>query len=178
MSAKTRAKIYERMSQERLDSLIVKKEEEPIFIEREHVEPKPILYSEEEFDTLHPEEAFKNFCSSVRDMIGRYEADKERLVKLESEMQDLLHFMEMGKNKNARDGFLLYQKLSEVRRERRICKNEIDLLQPVYNAIHGTTILDMLAKVQGECRVAKQTITNKGYTVRTDILDDFVKGRD
>lgn len=173
MSAKTRAKNYGRMSQERLDSLIIKKE--PVFIEREHVEPRPILYSGEEYDFLHPEETIRNFCAAVRDMIGKYEADKERLSKLESEMQDLLHYMEMGKNKNAREGFKLYQRLCEVRRERRVCKNEIDLLQPVYNAMTDSSILGTLGRIQGDCRTAKQIISNKGYTVRTDILDDFVR---
>lgn len=175
MSAKTRSKKYDRMSQAKLNSLINKKPEEPIFIEREHIEPRPVLYSDEEYDTLHPDETFRNFCAAVRTMLSRYEVHKERLEKLEAQMQDLLHFIEMGKNKNAKDGFILYQKLCEVRRERRIIKNEIDLLQPIYNNFHDTSLLDHLGNIQGECHTVKQLIDRKGYSVRTDILDNFFK---
>lgn len=173
MSAKTRSKHYDRMSQAKLDSLITRKPD-PIFIEREHIEPKPILYSEEEYDSLHPEETIKGFTAAVREMLSRYEGNKERLEKLESQLQDLLHFVEMGKNKNAKDGFILYQKICEVRRERRVCKNEIDLLQPVYDAFSGR-LMDILSRVQGECRTVKQYIDGKGYAIRTDVLDSFFK---
>ena len=172
MSAKLRSNNYERMSQQKLDSLINKRPDN--FIEREHVDPKPILHSEEEYDTLHPEMILKEFCSNVRGMLGRYESNKERLSKLEQEMQDLLHYVEMSKNKNALDGFKLYKRLCDVRRERRSIKNEIDLLQPVYDLFHGTKVLDQLTQVQGTCRTTKQAIDNRAYTIRTDILEDFI----
>lgn len=175
MSAKMRSKKYDRMSQAKLNSLIVKKTDEPVFVEREQVAPRPVLHSNEAYDTLQPEETLRNFCAAVRVMLSRYEGHKERLEKLESQMQDLLHFIEMGKNKNAKDGFILYQKLCDVRRERRICKNEIDLLQPIYNAFHDTSLLDHLGNIQGECHTIKQLIDRKGYSVRTDILDNFFR---
>ena len=180
MSANTRAKQKNRMSQEYLNSLIIKVsadvpevKDEPIVIERQHVDPKPILRSEERYDTLFPEETFKDFCGKVRQMMSKYESNKAELSRLENEMQDLLHFVEMGKNKNANEGFKLYKKLCEVRRQRRVCKNEIDLLQPVYEMFHGTKMLDQIACVQGQCRAMKQTIDNRSYFVRTDVLSEF-----
>lgn len=176
MSARTRAKTRDRMSQAQLDSLITRKIEiEPIAVEKEHFDPKPILQSNEEFDTLHPEETFKEFCEAVRNMLSRYEADRARLAKLESEQQDLLHFIEMSRNKNARAGFKLYQQLCEVRRERRVCKNEMDLLYPVYQALSEVGTLSYLSEIQGKVRLAKQAINNRAYIVRTNILDEFVK---
>ena len=170
MSSKTRAKIRERMSQAKLDSLIVNN-----FVDKPRMEPKPVLHSEVEYDTLHPEETVKEFCSSVKNMLAEYESAKDKLSKLESEMQDLLHFVEMGKDKNAREGFELYRRLCEVRRQRRICKNELDLLYPVYNAFTNTGLLDTLSRLQGECKAKKQMIEGKAYVVRTDILDTFIK---
>lgn len=177
MSSKTRSKHYEPMSHEKLNSFITPKPE-PIFVERTPVQARPVLFSEEAYDTLHPEKTIKEFCAAIRDMLARYEDDKARLTRLESEMQDILHFMEMARNKNAMQGFKLYQKLSVVRRERRAVKNEIDLLQPVYELFHGTKVLDGLAQVQGLCHTAKQSIDSRGYAIRTDVLDDFIRSKD
>lgn len=168
-----------RMSQSQLNALI--NPIQSIQIEREHINPKPILTSELDYDTLHPEETIKNFCCAIRNMLAKYQSNKERYNYLEQEMQDLLHYIEMTSDKNANAGYKLYKKLAEIRRERRICKNELDLLQPVYDAFNSNEKLNALAQIQGFCRTAKQTINNRAYTVRTDILDSFVKpieGRD
>lgn len=162
-----------RMSQAKLDAMI-----QPVQVERERVDPKPILLSDLEYDTLHPEETIKAFCSSIREMLSRYQYNKDQYNRLEQEMQDLLHYIEMGSDKNANVGFKLYKQLAEVRRIRRIRKNEMDLLQPIYDAFSGGDKLNMLAQIQGTCRVTKQSIDNRAYTVRTDVLDSYVKGRD
>ena len=167
----------DRMSQARLDALI----QQPIQIEREHIEPKPILSSVLEYDTLHPEETIKEFCAAIRAMLSRYQYNKDEYDYLEQEMQDVLHFIEMGSDKNANAGFKLYKQLAEIRRKRRICKNELDLLQPIYDAFGGNEKLNALAQVQGACRTTKQAINNRAYTVRTDVLDSYIKpieGRD
>ena len=170
MGRNTRRVQRERMSQAQLNALI-----QPRPIEREHIEPQPILSSDLEFDTMHPEETIKGFCESIRNMLSRYQYNKDQFNYLENEMQDLLHFIEMGADKNANSGYKLYKRLAEVRRERRVCKNELDLLQPIYDAFGGGEKLNVLAQIQGTCRVTKQTITNRAYTVRTDALSPFVK---
>ena len=177
MGRSTRSVIRDRMPQSQLDALIVQRE--PVYIEREHVKPKPILTSSLEYDTLHPEETIKDFCSSIRNMLSKYQYNKEQYDHLEYEMQDLLHYIEMGSDKNANAGYKLYKRLAEIRRERRRCKNEMDLLQPIYDAFGGGDKLNVLAQIQGNCRVTKQTINNRAYTVRTDVLELFMdKGRD
>lgn len=90
-------------------------------------------------------------------------------------MQDLLHFIEMAADKNANLGFKLYKRLAEIRRERRVCQNELDLLQPIYDAFGGGEKLNVLAQVQGACRTTKQAIDGRAYTIRTDILDQFIQ---
>jgi len=168
MGRSVRSVPKERMSQARLNSLI----QAPV--ERERVDPRPVLSSVLEYDTLKPEETIKDFCAKVRNMLARYQYDKDQYTLLEQEMQDLLHFVEMGTDKNANIGYKIYKRLAVVRRERRTCKNEMDLLQPIYDAFGGGDKLNLLAQIQGNCRIAKQTIDNRAYTVRTDVLDSFM----
>ena len=176
MGKNTRAIPRERMSQAKLDSLIVRKTEEPpIYIEREHVEPHPILTSDLEYDTLHPEETIREFCASIRSMLSRYQYNKDQYNMLEQEMQDVLHYIEMSSDKNANAGYKLYKRLTEIRRERRICKNEMDLLQPIYDAFGGGEKLNTLSQIQGLCRTTKMSIDGRAYTVRTDVLDQFMR---
>ena len=175
MSARTRAKSYERMSQARLNSFIIdSKENDTEKIVEDKIESRPVLCGHAEYDTLKPESKISKFCADVREMISQYEYDKERLVELDNQVQDILHYIELTENKNANAGYKLYKQLTEVRRERRRCKNEIDLLQPVYDAFHNTDILNRLSEVQGRCRNAKQFIDGRGYSIRTDVLNDFM----
>ena len=177
MSKQTQSKIRDRLSQKYLDSLIIKPKEETVKVvqvERAPVAPKPILHSKEEYDTMHPEETIRNFVSSIKEMISRFEYNKDRLSELESEMQDILHYIEMGKDKDIQKGYKLYKRLSEVRKERRQMKNELDLLQPVYELFHATPLMSQIANVQGECKKMKQIIDSRCYNVRTDVLEEFV----
>ena len=169
MGKSTRAVPRERMSQKKLDSLIINPS--PEFIERQHVEARPVLSGCLEYDTLQPESKFREFCASIREMLARYEYNSSRVSELDQQMQDLLHYIELSGDKNANMGYKLYKQMSSVRRERRACKNEMDLLQPVYDAFHDTSFLTRLTDIQGKCRTAKQFIDNRGYTVRTDVLE-------
>lgn len=179
MSSPITPRGYKQKPQEYWDKMINAIHEETqqkvIVVNRDPVPARPILFGTDEYDTLNPEENIKNFCAFIRQAISRYEGDKDRLSELDSQMQDVLHFIEMSKDKDVQHGYKLYKKLCEIRRERRACKNEIDLLYPVYEAFHGTKLLDQLGSVQGNCKQAKKTITNKGYSIRTDVLDEFIR---
>lgn len=181
MSGSLAPKRYEKKPQKYWDNMVESMHEQAlnspvvIAIDRDPVPARPILFSEEEYDTLNPEENIKNFCSFIRQVISRYDNDRNRLSELEAEMQDVLHYTEMSKSKDVLNGYKIYKKLCEIRRERRACKNEIDLLQPIYEMFHGTKELDQLARLQGTCKQIKKTIANKGYSVRTDALDEFIR---
>lgn len=164
---------YNKKSQKYWDSQIINKPD-VVKLEREAVPPRPVLFSEDEYDTLQPEENIKSFCSFVRQAISQYEQDKETLVDLENQMQDILHFAEMSKDKDTVSGYKIYKELCQIRRKRRQCKNEIDLLAPVYEMFHGTKMLDQLANLQGSCKQIKKSISGMAYTARTDILDSFI----
>ena len=82
--------------------------------------------------------------------------------------------MEIASFKNVAVGYRLYRKLTELRRERRACKNECDLLQPVYDYFHATDVLNRLTILQGDCVRAKDAIDNRTYMTRTDVLEPFL----
>lgn len=161
----------ERMSQSRLDSLIQPNNS----VDTCDTQTHQVLAGTIDYDTMLPEETIKEFCVNVHNMLSRYQYNKDQYIYLENEMQDILHYIEMTADKNANVGYKLYKRLSEIRRERRSCKSEIELLQPVYDAFNDMEMLNTLTRIQGLCASTKRIINNRCYTVRTDILDQFTK---
>ena len=133
------------------------------------------LHYDVDYDSTHPEATIRNFVSDINDMIARFEGNKVRLFEIEDELQDIFHYIEISTYKSVPIGYKLYRKLAELRRERRACKNENDLLQPIYEYFHATEVLNRLTYVQGECSKAKEAIDNRYYTVRTDILQQWME---
>ena len=159
----------------------------PADAEPEKIEPtknasekpkKKVMHNDFEYDSLKPEEEFKRFTGYIRKCLSQFERDQEVLDQTEREIQDILHYMEMSSNKKRQDGFNIYKRLTEARRERRRCKNEIELLHPVYELFHGTKLLDQLSQLQGSCRIVKESIDNRIYNPRTDVLDIFMEKDD
>lgn len=135
----------------------------------------PILHGDIEYDFTQPEQTIRDFVAAVKAMVARFEYNKGRIVAIEAELQDLYHYIELSSFKTVPNGYKLYRKLAELRRERRSCKNENDLLQPIYEYFHATEVLTKLAHVQGECAKVKSVIDNRSYLVRTDILDEWLE---
>ena len=133
------------------------------------------LHYDIEYDTMKPENTIREFSEKIKSMINRYEGNKAKIFEIENELNDLEHYMEIGNFKNVPEGYRLYRKLAELRRERRACKNENDLLWPIYEHFHATEVLNRLTKVQGECSKLKDTIDSRYYAVRTDVLDEWMK---
>lgn len=126
----------------------------------------------DDFDTLHPHEQVRAFVSFLTAVRRRYE-DNQRVQKEAEDMtQDLLHYVELSGNMNAAAGFDMYRRLARVRRTRRNCKSENDLLQPVYDLLMSCSILDQLTQVQGKCRTTMETVSRRCYQVKTGILEE------
>ena len=129
-----------------------------------------ILSQNIEFDSLHPEDNIKQFLMFARNVISRYEGNQQRQSELELEQQDVEHVMELSNNQDIVGGYRLYRKLADIRRERRMYKNESDLLKPLYDYLKQNSIMNDLSRLQGSCRVSKETISKRQYTLRTNIL--------
>lgn len=135
----------------------------------------PILHYSVEYDTTHPEETIRKFCSDIREMVSRYEGNKQRLIEIEKEHQDLLHYIEIAPFKRVTDGYKLYRKLAELRRERRALKNENDLLKPLHDAFSPMDILNRLSTIQGDVGKAHEAVDARVYGIRSDILDEWLE---
>lgn len=134
-----------------------------------------VLHYDLEYDFTKPEETIRDFVSNIRAMISRFEENKNRVIEIENELQDIYHYIEISTYKKVPDGYKLYRKMAELRRERRACKNENDLLLPIYEHFHATEVLNKLTMVQGECAKCKEAIDNRTYSVRTDIINEWIE---
>ena len=135
----------------------------------------PVLHYDLEYDTTHPEETIRTFVADIKEMIAKYEWNKERIREVEAELCDLEHYIEIASFKNVPEGYRLYRKIAELRRERRACKSEIDLLQPIYEYFHATEVLNKLSAVQGNVAKSKYSVDGRCYLVRTEVLDPYLE---
>lgn len=129
------------------------------------------LRRKQDYDSLKPEETLKEFLKFARGVISRYEDNQRLQADLEQETQDLLHYMELSGDMNACMGNEMYKKMREVRRQRRNCKLEIELLKPLYEYLSDQTVINKLSQIQGQCRTSKDAIALRSYTLRTDVVE-------
>ena len=124
-----------------------------------------------EYDPLHAIDALCEFNRFLRDVVSRYEENDRLRIECENKSNDLLHYIELRGDMNASEGYKAYKKLAEVRRERRCCKNENELLAPLYAFIQqNTKAINEMTAVLGRCRGIKEVIEKRTYCARTDII--------
>ena len=125
------------------------------------------------YDTLNPVEELARFNAFLRNVIKRYEGNEVEKQQLEWKISDILHYVEFTDNLSASKGFKIYQKLREIRNERRKLKKENELLFPLYEfAKTNRKIENDLNQLLGKCRAAKNLIDNRRYATKTDVLED------
>lgn len=131
------------------------------------------LHRDIDFDDLHPEENIRTFVAFATDVISRYNYNKTMITEYEDQLQDILHFIELSDNLNAKEGYKKYKQITDIRRERRKCKLENELLEQAYQFFNANkSMLDQLRRIQGGCRRDKDTLSNLRYTIRTNILSE------
>ena len=124
-----------------------------------------------EYDPLHALDTLCEFNHFLKAAVSRYEENERLRVESEKKSNDLLHYIELRSDMNASEGYKAYKKLAEVRRERRCCKNENELLAPIYTFVHqNTKLINELTSVLGRCRGVKELIEKRAYCARTDII--------
>lgn len=124
------------------------------------------------YDSLHPEEAIRQFVSFLRSVRSRYDANYAVVGEMDLTQQDLLHAIEMSDDMDAKGGYDMYRRTREVRRNRRCCKNENELLEPIRNFLENNAgFVTSLERLQGDVAAAKQRIDSKRYTYRTKIME-------
>ena len=66
-----------------------------------------------------------------------YRANETELEQVNEEINDLLHEIELGKPKNAREGYAVYKELREARQRRRKAKDENELLNELHTYLQS-----------------------------------------
>lgn len=131
------------------------------------------LHRDIDFDDLHPEENIRQFVAFASGVISRYEVNKTLITEYDDQQQDILHFIELSDNLNAKDGYKKYKQLVDIRRDRRKCKLENELLESAYQFFSSNkSMLDQLRRIQGGCRRDKDNLSNLRYNVRTNVLSE------
>jgi hypothetical protein len=72
-----------------------------------------------DYDTLHPEDAIRQFVAFLHAAAARYDGNYAVVGEMDLSQQDILHTIEMSDNLDARKGFQMYRLAREVRRNRR-----------------------------------------------------------
>lgn len=144
-------------------------------IQEQPVAQKTVSFTSEskEYDTLNSEDAVKTFCEFIRTVISRYEENQRRQSEAETMELDIEHCIELAPKLTEKEKKMLYSKLTEVLQERRACKSENEILQPLYSYFVDKTLLNKLSQLQGTVSNIKDIISNRQYACRTNILDDF-----
>lgn len=125
-----------------------------------------------EYDSLNPEEKIRSFLAFARRVTIRYEENQRMIEAYQQQTQDVLHKIELSENLDAPGGFKMYKLLRDIRRERRKCKNECDLLKPVFDYLQAHPEMEgQMAQIQGKCKNLKTGIDSRQYTLRTGVFD-------
>ena len=82
-----------------------------------------------------------------------YRANEAVLEETNGEINDLLHEIELGKPKNAREGYVVYKELREARQRRRKAKDENELLNELHTYLQSQAAFkNRITQIQGNAR--------------------------
>lgn len=130
-----------------------------------------------DFDTTHALSHLEDFTAWCRQVVERYKGNERAVEMLDAQMQDIMHYIELSENLGGVDGYRSYCLLRDVRRERRKCKSENDLLRPLYEYLSDRVVMNQLAQVLGKIRSANETISKRQYVLRTDVTGSLRKNK-
>lgn len=96
-----------------------------------------------------------------------YRANETELEQVNGEINDLLHEIELGKPKNAREGYVVYKELREARQRRHKAKDENELLNELYTYLQSQAAFrNRLTQIQGNARKLYTKQQGRVYTPR------------
>lgn len=130
-----------------------------------------VLCRRTEYDSLHPTQQLRSFVSFLRAVQPRYNENFRIVGECDLQGQDILHRTEMDRDMDLFGGYRMYKLTREVRRKRRVCKNENDLLRPVFTFLEQhPDFITTLERLLGDVARTQSAIDERRYTMRTDIF--------
>lgn len=114
-----------------------------------------------------------NYSSTIitiyQNVIRDYERDMDDIKRIEEELNDLNHEIELGSPKNMYQGYLLYKQIRELRIERRRCKEEVELLKDLYEHLksqQGQVFKSKIQQIQSSAAKLREIQEHRVYTPR------------
>ncbi|MEK5065920.1 hypothetical protein [Cytobacillus sp. FSL R5-0596] len=96
----------------------------------------------------------------------RLDGAQEELKKVDSEIQDILHVIELT-NFDACKGYKWAKELQKLRKERRRLKDEIESLEPIKELLSYQKPSEKnINKILGDVRKIETRHKNRGYSMR------------
>ena len=129
--------------------------------------------TQQDFDSLNAEEMIRLFNIFLRNVISRFEENKRMQDEAEARENDLRHCMELVDGLTEKERRMIYRRLTDTLQTRRACKIENEILAPLYNEVSDKTLINKLARIQGQIGGVKEVAGNRAYSCRTSVLDDF-----
>lgn len=114
-----------------------------------------------------------NYSSTMvtifQDVTRNYERNLEDIRRIEEELNDLNHEIELAESKNMYQGYLLYKAIRELRIERRRAKEENELLKDMYEYFKsqpGQAFKSKIQQIQGSAAKLREVQERRTYTPR------------
>lgn len=114
-----------------------------------------------------------NYSSTMvtifQDVTRNYERNLEDIRRIEEEINDLNHEIELSEPKNMYQGYLLYKAIRELRIERRRAKEENELLKDMYEYFksqQGQAFKSKIQQIQGSAAKLRDVQERRTYVPR------------
>lgn len=122
-------------------------------------------------------ETMQTFLLLVQRAKEGYPAEEENVVFCDNQTQDILHELELVPH-SASQIMKLAKQLSATRQERRLSKNNLELLHPIVEWAnkHKNAIND-LKDALAEVAIKEEALLNREYRYRTTVVQDTLGGK-
>lgn len=110
-----------------------------------------------------------NIIQIITDTIKNYERNVEDIKRIEDELNDLNHEIELSSPKDMYKGYLLYKEIRDLRIKRRQAKEENELLRDMYDYFkspQGQTFKTKIQQIQGSAVKLRTTQEQRTYVPR------------
>ena len=114
-----------------------------------------------------------NYSSTMitiyQSVVKDYERNMEEIRRIEEELNDLNHEIELSCPKDMYKGYLLYKQIRDLRIERRRCKEENELLKDMYEYFkgqQGQAFKSKIQQIQGNAAKLREVQERRTYTPR------------
>ena len=115
----------------------------------------------------------ENYSTTIvtiyQNVIKDYERNLDDIQRIEGELNDLMHEIELGNSKNVCQGYLLYKQIRDLRIERRRCKEEVEILKDMYTYLKsqvGQEFKHKIQRIQSDAAKLREVQERRTYKPR------------